>query len=263
MQRLSIRGAGGAATQGGFRLRFRSNTSAQFQHDLTDAGPAGCLPWNADAGAVAAELNALDSNGADGVSVTRTGDASDATGYGYTWHVSFRGPLVRGNVPELEALAGADAGCTALVGGVSQQVAAETAVQGGQLTAGTPNYFVRVTPLNAVGPPLRAPRRWRRARRPRRRVTCACWWCWTMLSGWSCAGLRRPAAAARPSASTASTGARTRPLPPTAACRWGRRACRWPARPPTPRACAPAYSPPPPLATRWSRAWCTLCACRR
>jgi len=132
----------GAITVGNFSLMF-------------DGQETGCLAFDSSEEAVEAALNSLTTIGAGGVAVTRAGNGTAFTSFGFDWRVTFVAAALaaRGNLPQMLALEGgaANGSCADFAPANSAaSVSVETDADGGAIVAGSP-YIVRVHAVNSVG----------------------------------------------------------------------------------------------------------------
>ena len=98
--------AGSAIPAGGeFTLNFTKPMPSRSANGelVHETATTGCLAFGVSAALLEEALNGMDSIGAGGVTVTRSGNGGAAYGYGYAYTVSFVGNAVAGNVPLLEA----------------------------------------------------------------------------------------------------------------------------------------------------------------
>ena len=92
VQQVSIKATGGSISSGGYKLRFESIIGTQTT--------ANCIAWNASSSYIENELNLL--SAIDGVTVLRSGDGTAQTSFGYTYTITFIGPVLsNGNQNEL------------------------------------------------------------------------------------------------------------------------------------------------------------------
>ncbi len=124
-------------TAGGFRLSFAGQTTACLAFDAADSDVQTALRG----------LSTINVNGVPGVTVTRSGDGTAASNFGYTWRVTFVSEALSLENPLLTATF---TSCPAFTGTNPTFSQPYHVLPGGMLVPGTP-YFVRVSAINAVG----------------------------------------------------------------------------------------------------------------
>ena len=118
VQQVSIKTARALST-GGYKLRFDNS-------DGTTQTTANCIAWNASSSYIENELNLLSI--IDGVTVLRSGDGTAQTSFGYTYTITFIGPVLsNGNQNELTI---EKTGCESWSSSGSHVTIVETLVEG-------------------------------------------------------------------------------------------------------------------------------------
>ena len=122
IQTLDLQATTSAVTAGSFKLEMLDTTGTTLS--------TACINWGAEAmgatGTVQYELEQLAS--VDKVSVSRSGDGSSLSDYGYSYTVTFYGTVGSDNVNELSVsnLGTGTGGCTAFTGGANHEALTDT-----------------------------------------------------------------------------------------------------------------------------------------
>ena len=139
-------------------MSLRANTAVTAGSINVKVGSSGdaCVPWGTTAANLKTLLEGLGAGFVDKVSVTRSGDGTSASQFGYTYTIAFWGTLTTNNVATMST----NGVCATFTGGDDKEILFDTVLEGTANAAFNQNYvalaenqqyFVRVSARNAMG----------------------------------------------------------------------------------------------------------------